>query len=353
MPSRAQAQASIEIDPLARGTQDPHPITYLWHGDVPFVREPVQYYTYYYTGTVNADATAPPGVEIRRIPIPNNEWTRHKAPVVAELTAFLRQQTLTGAPTSSPFGQQLEFNENFEYVEVDETTVQNTAGIDPRAAAEWTFYLDQVVLWQFYCRRVLLAERDAERANSDRTSLQEDADRRFLTENFQGVDAGRVLEEFRRQQEPQASPTPAPAGDQTVLTVATEFEPDAIYQDPAWLDLFREEFVQDAELREARAMDLLTQMLVRIERRRDDRDRLERWVAEREQTLIDFARAWDKVYSGQQVSFGESETFYLFSREPLRTVPRDARNIVIGEVVTPQDLLEADGRLKGPQLGAP
>src|SRR5690606_38989245 len=38
---------------------------------------------------------------------------------------------------------------------------------DPQVAAEWTFYYDQLVLWQYYCARVLLRDMDQELLEPD------------------------------------------------------------------------------------------------------------------------------------------------------------------------------------------
>ncbi|MCH8334141.1 hypothetical protein IIC65_09430, partial [Candidatus Sumerlaeota bacterium] len=403
---QAQVQATVEISSQA-SELDPHPSTYAWSGSTDRVRDPVQYYTFFYTGTVDPDATVPLGITIQRIAISNNEWTANKEAIVNRLTAFyeelygilepeVTQPALAGpvgglgappapggpgapppglgggfvdfapppaaAPApAAPGGGFIDFSvpaaggpaAGAAPGGAAAAATTQAATVDPRAAAEWTFFLDQVVLWQFYCRRVLLSDTGAARANSDEADLVRDLARMNLLEELgdeaENIDIDRVLDQGLGEEEAEDEEAAAGAGAagpaDGAVGLATAFDVDAIHADVFALAKYRSEFLRLAEEREDLAVEIYNDMLDRINKRREDEKEFEFWLEDRENELIEFARAWGKVHSGERIRFGD--TLYLISENPLQGVPRNARNIVAGEVITPQDLLSADGRLKG------
>lgn len=379
-PARAQVFASSEIGSDATGN-DPHPITYGWSGEKKSIKEPVQYYTFFYTGKVGPDATVPVGTKIERIAVPINDWDLNKRAIITQLTTFYAAAFSVQAPA----GNEVAMDVNFQYVERQDTQ-PNQAGIDPRAAAEWDFYLDQFVLWQFYCRRVLLNDRDAPRASSSSEDLQRTMDRQALS-SIEGIDVDKVLDEadkLRKAQADGAKPggpggtarTPSRLGgggagggfnvqlapnsaraqqgaqpqtpqQMAAASLAMKFDPDAIHSDPTVMSKYRDEFIKLAEAREKLAMNVFTDMLTSIDKRKNELDRYNEWLTTKQNDLLDFARAWAKVQTGERVNL--DQTFYLITKEPLDSVPNDARNVIRRDVLTPQDLIRKDGRLKGPQ----
>jgi hypothetical protein len=89
-------------------------------------------------------------------------------------------------------------------------------------------------------------------------------------------------------------------------------------------------------------------MLGRIDRRADELHRYNEWLAGRKKQLHEFAQAWEKVKTGNNVFF--EDTFYIISKEPIDLVPIGARNVIVRDVVTPQDLIDPNGRLKRPTI---
>lgn len=338
-----QVLAGLEI--ISTEGIDPHPAVYTWDGDREIIREPEEFYTFFYTGTVSSDATVPVDTPVGRIAIPNTQWDQNRATMIANLTAYYAEAYQVVA--NQPRQNTVTLDENFEYVEVDAPGQQaNAASIDPKAAAEWTFYLDQVVLWQFHTRRVLLNDPKATMANSGDDELARAAARQTLI-GFEGVDIDTVIEEAERLQ--REGLDDEFGVEETFSSGGSEFDPDAIYADPAVMDKYRDEFMRMARSREKIAFGIYLDMLNGVESRRSELDRYEAWLDQKQSNLLDFARAWGKVQAGQRVSFGE--TFYLVTKEPMSSVPRGARNVVVREVMTPQDLIEMDGRLKGPIFG--
>lgn len=387
-PSRghAQAQATIQIPPPSVGAGvgqgpngaavDPHPAIYGWAGDPRPVRDVgAEFYTFYYVGVVRPDGTADINSPIDRIAVPNSQWDANKSVIVNTLAGYYAQgYGAIGPPAPGSNLNQVKFDENFNYVDTGPAAAQpNYKGIDPKAAAEWTFYYDQLVLWQFYCRRILLNDRNATKANSSPDEIRRRVEGALLASNasFKDVDVAKVLSEadkVRKAQEQRLNSAARPGGPQprtvnlspasrassaaqaasqlvNMPNNATQFDPDADFADPKHNEMLWEDFNALAAIREGLATGVFRSMLSRIENRRTERERYDDWVKERQQGLYEFARAWSKVQSGERINL--DDTFYLLTKQPLESVPTGSKNVVVREVVTPQDLIARDGRLKG------
>ncbi|MBI1785444.1 hypothetical protein HYR69_09905 [Candidatus Sumerlaeota bacterium] len=385
---RAQTTALVDItgDPKDK---DPHPTTYIWEGPTDPVKDPVQYYTFYYTGTIGYDARVPVGTKIQRIAISNADWEANKAAVIARLTSYYEQAYNTPAAQTE---KKVVFDENFNYVEVGGD--QKKAGaVDPRAAAEWMFYYDQFVLWQYYCRRVLINETDAVNASSTRDFLQRESDRKAL-EGIQDLnvdEALKAVEEARKADAPdepakkggakpkatkpssKGSSSRPPSGggggkggikhggggagaasktkptEDVEVEVATKFDPDQDYADPEHNLVFRDEFLELAKKREKNSTDIFTKMLARIDGRAQEMQRYEEWLGDRRKQLHEFTQAWGKVKTGDNVYF--DDIFYILVNSDMEIESPDYTTLVIPvrDATTPQDLIERDGRLKKPK----
>lgn len=332
--ARAQTNALVQID-ASPELRDPHPATYIWEGTNEPIKEPVQYYTYFYTGKVESDASVAVGQDIGRIAIPNDEWESNKAAIISFLTAYYTE-AFKVAPKA---GSTVTFDEDYNYVEIEQ---EGPPEFNPRSAAEWTFYYDQFVLWQYYCKRVVLNDKEATKPNSDRGSLQRTRDAQAL-QTFEGInvtEALQAVEELRSFDEAGGQPTAEEVGPKAV----TQFDAQADFADPSNNDIFYEEFLSLATKREEESRTIYTDMLQRIDRRADENQRLKDWIEEKNNQLRDFARAWGDVRSGDSLYLGD--TFVLITRKPLDAVPYGMINQVVRDVITPQDLLTKEGRLK-------
>lgn len=85
------------------------------------------------------------------------------------------------------------------------------------------------------------------------------------------------------------------------------------------------------------------QFLERLVVRENLRTAYEDWVRDKERSLLEFAQSWSKRMKGEILSV--EGNIYLISSEPLEKIPRDAINIVTRKL-TPYDLLNSDGSLK-------
>jgi hypothetical protein len=94
--------ADVNAEVTASGTdRDPHPTTYTWRGDTSPVKEPGPYfYSFYYIGTVNADARVGEEITIQRVTVPNTEWAANRKRLVAQLTLFYQLKS-TASPARS------------------------------------------------------------------------------------------------------------------------------------------------------------------------------------------------------------------------------------------------------------
>lgn len=366
-PAGLMAQAPKALVDVAGSPQakDPHPTTYIWDGEIESIKEPqaIQYYTYFYTGIVNPNATVPLGESIQRIAVSLTDWETQKEAIITRLASFYDQSNAGGGAAAAK--KQVVFDENFNYVETGGEE-KKPGGFDPRAAAEWTFYYDQFVLWQFYCRRVLLNDREAVEASSSRGDLQMASDLQAL-QGIEGVDVNAVLsaaQEIRAQESgdiqqppgkggaapkakaPARGGSSAPKQEKLELTVATEFDPEADYADPRGNLVFREEFVMLAAEKEKKSVRVFSEMLTRVDERAGEMQRYNEWLAERHSDLVEFTEAWGNVKSGETVYM--EDTFYLLTKAPVDQTPRDALNIVVRDAITPQDILDSSGNLKKP-----
>lgn len=333
--ARAQTSALVQIE-AAPQNRDPHPSVYIWEGANEPVKEPVQYYTYFYTGTVQPDASVDVGDTIQRIAIPNSDWEANKAAVIGFITSFY-QEAFNVAPKA---GSKVQFDENYNYVE---TETEGPPAFNPRVAAEWTFYYDQFVLWQYYCKRVVLNDKEAKKPNSSRDSLQRFRDAEAL-KGFEGVDVTKALKEVEDLRKFESGDKLAAPNAPAAIKAVTEFDPAADYADPSNNDIFYDEFMELGVKREKDSRQIYNDMLQRIDGRADESQRLKDWLDDKNNQLRDFARAWGDVKAGDSTFLGD--TFVLITRKPLDAIPYGMLNQVVRDVITPQDLLTKDGRLK-------
>ena len=388
---RVQAQTSALVDVTGQSKdKDPHPTTYIWEGPNEAIKVPVQYYTYFYTGTIGTDARVPLGIDIQRIAVPNSDWEANKAAIVARLTSFYEEAFNARSPQQE---KKVVFDENFNYVEVGGDK-QKAGSVDPRAAAEWVFYYDQFVLWQYYCRRVLLNEPEAVNASSSRDKLQLESDRKALEGLGGDVNVNDVLKEVEGLRKAGSEQSDTPKGGkgakpgkggtsraqaklggakkgggggakkggggggisknkpttEVEVQVATQFDPDQDYADPNHNSVFRDEFISLSKTREKHSTDIFNKMLARIDDRAQEMQRYEDWLSDRRSQLHEFTQAWGKVKTGDNVYF--DDIFYILVNSDTEIESPDYTTLIIPvrQAATPQDLIEPDGRLKKPKV---
>jgi len=275
---------------------------------------------------------------------------------------------------------------------------------DPRAAAEWTFYYDQLVLWQYYCARNLL---NNEETGLLETNLPTPTPAPGLTsaqptplpaEPVSSIDIASTIRPGETGKEPikvlqyQTNPEvggvsgasygggrsfmsrdiirgPGQFGRQSrsvggsyrasgargragaggpEAAVRVVFNPEEDYNNPDRNLAYRKEFLKAVENKEQNIYKLFMDMITRIDQREINQERYQDWENNKRQELINFAESWRKVEEGD--TFMVKDNLYLVTQEPLDSVPINGVNIVRGERLTPQDILEEDGSLKQPKV---
>lgn len=351
-PASAQIQAEVEIG----GSGDsPHPVTFTWAGDAEPVYDPVTRYTFFYTGTVLGDATVPIESQIERIPVSSLEWEQNKSFIISRYLAFFDGfEDIEEEPRGFQIDRGVELDENFNYVDTTPAPAarQRSQGeVDSEAAAEWAFYYDQLVLWQYYNRRVMLNEPNAIYANESGRQFTMRQDRRVVRDLMRTGEIpeglteeqllvalaerrGEVIEDARLLQ----------GQDLELRPIATEFDAHLDYQEPRRIERLREEFLNDARALERRARSVYMSILNDVEEREADQMRLADWRASKRQDLYNFVEAWDQVQRGERETFGD--TFFLITEDPVEDIPGSTRNVVVRKKVTPQDILTEEGELQ-------
>lgn len=356
-----QASAQIQTEVEFGGSGDaPHPVRFTWDGETEPVYDPVTRYTFFYTGTVLGDATVPLGTEIRRIAVPILEWQANKAHLINQYQAFYDGvEPVSAEPEGFRINRNVELDANFNYVDTTPRAPARGGGgaiDDTEAAAEWAFFYDQFVLWQYYNRRIILNEPDAVYANETAERLALSEEQRALrqyraTGQLEGLDEDEVLRElalrrgidyeaYLAEEMGFATGQPRP--------VATEFDAHRDYASTETLNQFREEFIQDAEALERQARTVYLSILNEVEEREADQMRLADWRSARRQNLYNFVEAWDQVQRGERIAIGD--TFYLITDEPVADIPAETRNVLVRKKLTPQDILTEEGELKEPEF---
>ncbi|HOR28538.1 MAG TPA: hypothetical protein PLG73_11005 [Candidatus Sumerlaeota bacterium] len=237
------------------------------------------------------------------------------------------------------------------------------ARFDPQAAAEWTFFYDQLVLWQYYCARNLLDDRDDQLVENltleEPMTEQDDPMRRLATlkpdalNDPEAAGIGGFINsqtgDFYTQRQQQ------PAGSQQQLTdnegnllVRELFDPLATYQDPTILSRYRSQFLEARDQREQDLYKMFSAMLDDIDGREVNQELYEQWLEEKRQELIAYADSWRRVRDGEALVV--DDTVFVVTEEPMEYPPANAVNISRGERVTPQDLLNLDGSVRQPQI---
>lgn len=341
----AQAQTRASVDLEGEGLQV-HPATYKWDGDIEPVLDPgANFYTFFYTGTVLPDGTVPEDSEIKRVAISNLEWEQNRSAMVDAIQALIeggQDAADANRERKSIVNQDVRLDGNFEYVDKSkkkEEVIDPSQISDPESQAEWTFYYDQVVLWQYYCDRVVLnnpAEVDPPSTSAEERERQEYVDAINAYEgDLQGIDRADVYSELTREIPDQG------------FSAAAYFDARRDFEDQEMITSLRDEFSRLAQQREDRARRVFDDMIELIEARREDRQNYDDWIQEKSDDLDDFVTAWSEVKDGRLLNFGQ--TYYLLTDEPLEAVPADARSVPVRKTLTPQDLIEEDGNLKPAQ----
>lgn len=344
--ARAQSRASVTLE--GSGLQV-HPATYKWDGEIEPVLDPgANFYTFFYTGTVWPDGTVPEDSEIRRVAVSNLEWEQNRSAMVAEIQAMIeggQDAAEANRERESIVNQDVRLDGNFEYVDTSKKKkeeIDPSQISDPESQAEWTFYYDQLVLWQYYTDRVVLNNPAEVRPPS--TSAEERERQQFVDAinayegDLAGIDRADIYSELIQD---------IPEAETTGFSAATYFDARREFETQEMITALRDEFVRLAQQREDRARRIFDEMIEIIEARRDDRQNYDDWIQEKSDNLDNFVTAWSEVKDGRLLNFGQ--TYYLLTEEPLEAVPADARSVPVRKTLTPQDLIEEDGNLKPAQ----
>ena len=166
--------------------------------------------------------------------------------------------------------------------------MQVQQGQDPQAVAAWTYFWEQLKLWQLYIEE------------------------RIFYRNL-AVKAGDMI----NFEDPGGLPTQL-----TGLLLA-------FYQ-------------QAGEIDEDKHEEILAYQQ-RLVNRANLREAYNDWLEGQKELVLEFSGQWLKKMRGEEVTIDGN--LYLISSEPLRRVPRNAVNIVTNKL-TPYDIVNEDGTLK-------
>lgn len=381
-------QPPADVSTAAPNLPDPHPTRYSWGGEVETITEPgPYYYVFYYTGTVQPDARVESGVDVGRVPIRMEDWPRNRQWLIAKLMHFYQlangleptaqrdlerlaqaEGVLLEEDTGPEVPQEIDqlIGETLTGDELgpppEEIEAQpapgpgpGEGGFDARAAAEWTFYLDQLVLWQYYCGRELLNDNSdllVELTLGDNPSEEVMGIRQDLLRGG-GVPRAEVLDlppRFYDTDDAIEVPRVEEGGDEfgveeeEAVQVRQEFDPASIFLDASTVYDQREVFIDAAQALEENLYQSFIEMLNNIEQRQVNQERYEEWLAEKREQVAEFAETWRKLREGDTLLI--DGTLFLVTSEPLDTPPLDAVNVIKQQRLTPQDLLNEDGTVK-------
>ncbi len=240
---------------------------------------------------------------------------------------------------------------------------------NPNEWAEWLTYAAQVEMWAEYAQNIVLG---GTRVPDDLTHVSWPGDPAPDEEGQQvpgmtgfpggpgmGMGMGMPGQQFGQQpgqqerrpaQRFEFSPVPdtrggqqpgafgGPAGGMVIDPAQMDEQMVEIYQD-VWRELRTVEERQLAQVRE------LNESLDTRERMREEYDL---WREDQKQQLVAWVSDWSRRYDGQTVLIGDVQ-YELYGPEAIPdTVPRGAHLVVTDFGITPYDILEEDGTLKGP-----
>lgn len=388
--------------------------TYTWQPDEltwdPILREfvskqpPIRevgpfYYRFYYTGTINSNGTVDydPENPIRRIWFTQSDWLRAERYIVYKLMYYysvtfnlpipaqidVRSDVLAEASGDSrqvgvvpggggggfagvPPAQQQMAQQIAGQVGQSEFVQQYAAGgnqLDIRSAAEWTFYYDQLVLWQHYCAYTLLHDFQAELVDEVQ-SLDPDGQLDWLerwdeeappsfTERPEGINID-VMLITPEEDLPALDETTDPQDEDDLpdFNAVRDYSLQQVYwamtdpRIPPPNFRYRDVFIRAARENEAVFVNAYESMIERLKTREEKRERYDEWVQERRDEVRDFAQTWRSIEEGESILL--DETLFLITDEPLQDQPPGSINLLRSENVTPQDLLNPDGSIRRP-----
>lgn len=253
----------------------------------------------------------------------------------------------TAAPRSP---QQSRTSMNQLYVSVNQS----------REMAKWTFFYDQLVLWQYYCTRNLLNDpedqiiesnlipeepRTEDELIASLTGQPLGPDGQPLTPGTMagGAGAGQGMQ-TRSQIRTAELGGDAGVTDQQLTAAREIFLPMEDYQNPERVMKYRETFEEKAQERESNYYQQFINTVNQIRQQQENQNKFEAWLQTKQQDVADFAETWRKVEEGEALIV--EDQLFLVTQEPLQEVPSGINNVVMRERVTPQDLLNEDGTIK-------
>ncbi len=227
-----------------------------------------------------------------------------------------------------------------------------TRTFDAEAAAEWTFYYDQLVLWQYYCARHLIGEEtddlveDLSQGGAEFSQdLVSQIDQLRPGGTLTGVDYNIDALLGQGTGRP-GQPQPGLGGLES--TVREIFDPQLDHEDSSRSLQYHEKFVEAAQQREAELVDNFMAMIDEIDRRDTNQQVFDQWMDNKRREVYTFAEAWRRAESGRAVVIDDS--LFLITDEPLGEIPIPAINVIKSEQLTPQDIINDDGTIRQPQV---
>lgn len=433
--------ATVKVSTIS--PKDPHPTTYNWDAPIVTITKPGNtYYYFFYTGTVQPDARIPDDSTIMRVPVKLNDWAQNKRWIIAQLTLFYQQannlpptalQDYQAGPTAPntpqptpqptpvmtpPPAAPPQSPGNLEQAEYEDPNLgrgddmmpqagpNNMGGpsmnlqplnaFDPKIAAEWTFYYDQLVLWQYYCARTLLNGQDKNLLEQMPSANPQGQDQQLLSQ-VSGMTPQMIrrttLQQSRRQTQRNGQPggpndmgqfrsqymggggggememtdmgmgggggmggdmgggfgMNMRGGNQQMTNVRERFDPVKDYNTlsdgtKSKGDEYRDKFTEAARQLDDQVYTLYMDMIKGIDKRQANNEEYEKWIKDKRQEVSGYAETWRKLEHGETIMIGG--TMFLVSKDPLETVPNQSINIIKRDRLTPADLLNPDGTVR-------
>lgn len=274
---------------------------------------------------------------------------------------------------------------------------------NPRAAAEWTFYYDQYVLWQYYCARVLLKQEEDLLDPEGGLAAQEEADSGTGSAGATSARGGRQTNpllaqaaqsgpvqsggsisdilanrptgggggqggggiggfidsstgDFYAQRGAASTPglgAAGPGGNELLdqdgkPILRQQFDPQADWARGTYDTEERDRFIDAAQQTEQDLYRSFIEMINRIDEREINNEQYQEWLQTKRQQVFNYAESWRQLSEGDSKMI--DDRLYLITDEPLEAVPADTINVQRAAQLTPQDLLDAEGTLRKPAV---
>ena len=132
------------------------------------------------------------------------------------------------------------------------------------------------------------------------------------------------------------------------MLVREIFDPNDDHENPDHNRRYHQKYIAASKDKEEDVYTAFMDMINEIDARTLNQAQYEEWLKNKRQEVLDFAENWRQAEEGDTLLI--NDTLFIITEEPLEAVPIDAVNVIRGEQITPQDLLNDDGSIKTPTV---